>query len=112
MGQNLAQVNLEHHKNETVVKVGKELSVRARHVTENIDISGTSTSFKVAFEGKAVDGGNWYPIMGVNLSTLDLASEATANGIYQVSLDGLIKFRCNLTEIGNNEISVIGRVVD
>ena len=112
MGTNAAMINFVFHNASTALGTGAELSIQGRMLTGNIALTGTSSSFSVTFEGRAVDGGEWYPLKAINLSTFALSSIATVMSLWSVDLNGMIKFRVNLTAIGNGNLSVVGRIVD
>ncbi len=112
MGNNVRQIVFTFHNAETAISDGAELNIGAGHVLMNIAVTGDAVGFNLVFEGKANDTDDYTPIMCANLATLALASNATANGKVQVSLEGLVKFRCRLSVIAGNAVSVRGTVVN
>lgn len=90
------------------------LLISGSMTTMNIEITGDTTGATVIFEGKSIDGGDFYPIKHVvNLSTFELASStSTIGSLWQVNLTGLISFRVRLSAIDDNSITVKGRIVE
>jgi hypothetical protein len=96
------------HDNTTTVSNGQELRINCGSIM-NLDIQGTGTAI-INFEGCSNDDNNFRPIMSVNLSTYDMAT-STNNlaSLWQVSVEGLIKFRARISEI-TGVVKVIGTV--
>jgi hypothetical protein len=96
------------HNNTTTVSNGAELRINYGSII-NLDIQGTGTAI-INFEGCSNDDNNFRPIMSVNLSTYDTAT-STNNlaSLWQVPIEGLIKFRARISEI-TGVVKVIGTV--
>lgn len=89
---------------------GSEITVGGAE-TATLEISGTSTSRTILFECQSV-GGAWYPIQGVRLSDLSMATQTTGKDeVWQFDITGLAAFRARITAIAGGNISVKGRVV-
>ena len=108
---NVGMIDFVFHKETDSTINGAELSVQAGYNTVNLEISGTATNFTAIVEGRATDNGEFYPIQVANLSTLELGSEITEKGLYQMDLSALIKCRIRVTSIASGNLSVFGRVV-
>jgi hypothetical protein len=94
----------------TTASSGKEYGI-SNEETITVEINGTATSSTVIFEGKGWSG-NWYLIQGVNLSTLDMATQTTSKGqIWQFDLTGLVGIRMRVSNIVGGNLSVVGRAV-
>lgn len=79
--------------------------------TLTIEISGTSTSRTIHFEGSSV-GGTYYPIMGARLSDLETNIQTTGTGeVWQFNITGLVNFRVRLSAVDGGNVSVKGRAV-
>jgi hypothetical protein len=90
--------------------VGTPFSVAA-YKTLTIEITGTSTSRTIAFEGSSVSGA-YYPIQGVRLSDLSFGTSTTGNSeVWQFDITGLTNFRANLTAVTGGNVSVKGKAV-
>lgn len=110
---NIGIMSFVFHNQSTLISDGFELSVSSGMITLNFEISGTATSSTCIFEGKSVDDGAFYPIQCANLGTLVLASQTIDKGsLWQVDLNGLIKFRVRISAVAGGNISVKGRAVD
>lgn len=73
-----------------------------------MQVSGTFVG-TVTFEA-TVDGTNWVAMRCVNLGTGDIATTATAPGIYQLQdAHGLHKVRARISAYTSGSISVFGR---
>ncbi|MEW6379785.1 MAG: hypothetical protein AB1611_09275 [bacterium] len=93
------------HNAATVVDAtGVDTDVTA-YATANLQISGTSTNFRLEFYG-SVDGSNFSPISGVNLQSSLLASTANAlNQIWQFDTSALKTLRIKLASIANGNVT-------
>lgn len=79
--------------------------------TITIEISGTSTSRTVIFEGSSVSG-TYYAIQGVRLSDLSTASQTTGTGeLWQFDVTGLVNFRARLSSVTGGVVDVKGKAV-
>ena len=107
-------IGVKHHEflnASTEVSTSVEMVVSSNYGLINIEVSGTSTSFSIVFEGKGI-GEEWYQIPVVNIQTMGVASTIQTKSIYQLNLTGLTKIRTNLTNIENGNITTKGRVVN
>lgn len=90
----------------TTTLTGNSISV---HDAESlvISISGTSTSFTLAFMG-SLDGVNYFPVMGDKTSDYNTSSTTTStlNEAWEFDVSALAKFRANITAIANGNVSV------
>ena len=111
MGTNSGMINFVFHNASEESGTGTELSIQRDYMTANVEVSGTSTDYTISFEGKSIDGGSFYTLKAMNLTTLTSSAEIT-KGLWQVDLNGLIKFRVNLSAIVDGNITAKGRVVD
>jgi len=112
MGSNSGMINWVFQNSATAIGEGNILGVSSGMVTMNIEIKGTGTS-TVTFEGKSLSDGDWYPIMGCNLTDLSLVtSTAIKGGLWQISLDALSNFRVRVSDFVSGNISAFGRVVN
>ncbi|RKN84118.1 hypothetical protein [Paenibacillus ginsengarvi] len=79
--------------------------------TVTIEITGTSTSRKIVFEGASISG-TYYPIMGVRLSDMFLGTQTTGiNEVWQFDATGLVNFRARLSDVAGGNVTVKGRAV-
>ncbi|MEW5803901.1 MAG: hypothetical protein AB1847_17540 [bacterium] len=93
------------HDSATVPGPGTDIDVTALS-TLNLQITGTATSFSLAFLG-AVDGEPSIPISGINLKTFSLATVVNNLGeIWQVDVSSLKTFRAELTAVSGGSVTV------
>ncbi|MDD4779009.1 MAG: hypothetical protein PHT02_00200 [Tissierellia bacterium] len=83
------------------------------NTTMAISISGTATARTVVFEGKGLVG-DYVAIKCYNSTTGTLASQTTGttDEIWIADLTGLSKFRCHISSIADNSLSISGKVVE
>lgn len=112
MASNCRKFKAIFHEDATTIGNGKEYSVGLGHVTMVVAVTGNATGFTLVFEGKSHDNDIYSAIPGFNLATFDFSTIATANGKYQISLEGLVSVRVRLSGISTNAVSAIGTVVD
>lgn len=112
MNKNIRQLTFPFHKEETQVTDGKELNVGAGHVLMNISVTGNATGFNLVAEAKSNDIDDYTPVTIANLDGYDLSNTITANGKYQLSLEGFTKVRLRLLKIDSGSLSAIGTVVN
>jgi len=95
---------------------GTELAITFNYddsITLVFEITGTSDSRTVVFEGAGISG-NYVACLCTNVTSGATASQTTASGeIYRVNLTGLSKFRTRLSAIAGEgaNISVKGTLV-
>jgi hypothetical protein len=71
-----------------------------------IEITGTSTSRTIIFEGKGSSGA-WYPISCVKLNGYEIATQTTGNNeLWSVELEGIVGFRARVANISGGNVSV------
>lgn len=63
-------------------------------------ISGETVTFEAT-----VDGTNWIAVQATNLNDGVAATTATANGIYRVTILGLLKFRARISTGGAGTVT-------
>ena len=112
MGNNVRQKIFTFHNATTTISDGYEFNVSANHVLMNIAVTGNAANFNLKVQGKANDTDEWSDISVANLNTLALSPDITANGKYQLGLEGLVKVKVELTAIGANAVTVKGTVVN
>lgn len=79
--------------------------------TITLEITGTSTSRTVVFEGSSVSGA-WYPIQGVKLSDLSMGTQTTGKDeVWQFEVTGLAAFRTRVSAVAGGNVTVKGKVV-
>jgi len=79
--------------------------------TLTIEINGTSTSRTVVFEGASTSG-TYYPIQGVKLSDLSMATQTTGNGeVWTFEVTGLNTFRARISAVGGGSVTIKGKAV-
>ena len=101
--------NFTFHDHTTIASVGNELHLTNNIQTVDVEIVATGT-FTANFEGKGLSGA-WYPIVGADLSTLNLASNTNVTtALWQIDLTALVSFRINLVQNAGT-VSVYGKVV-
>ena len=100
------------HDGSNSIGDGNLLNIKADYVLMNISVTGNATDFNLIFEAKANDTDDFTPIMCANLSTLTLSSNATANGKYQMSLEGLMRARVRISKITTGSVKVIATIVN
>lgn len=77
-----------------------------------VEITGTSTSRTIVFEGSSVSG-TYYAISGTKLTDLATANQTTGTGeVWQFDVTGLATFRARISvaPVGGN-VSVKGKAV-
>jgi len=113
MGTNAPQTIFSFHNSTSAISSGNELIISTNMSTINVELNGNATGVTLNFEALSIDGGSWYGIQGVNLTTMTLASSVTTLGsIYQFDLTGSYKFRIRVSAITSGTVSAIGRVVN
>lgn len=89
---------------------GTALTVAA-YKTLTIEISGTSTSRTIVFEGQGPSG-TYYPIQGVKSSDLSMDTQTTGNGeIWSFEITGLTSFRARISGVSGGNVTVKGKAV-
>lgn len=89
---------------------GTPFPVRA-YKTITLEVSGTSTSRTILFEG-ASSTGDYYPVMGVKMSDLSMATQTTGNAeVWQFDITGLEFFRARISSIGGGNCTIRGKAV-
>lgn len=79
--------------------------------TLTLEISGTSASRTIIFEGASVSG-TYYPVMGTKLSDLTTATQTTGTGeVWQFDVTGLVNFRARISAVAGGNVSVRGKAV-
>jgi hypothetical protein len=79
--------------------------------TITIEITATSTSQTVVFEGSSISG-TYYAISGTRLSDLTTGSQTITTGeVWQFDVTGLVNFRARISAISGGSLSVKGRAV-
>ena len=112
MGNNSRTIVFPFHTASTQISDGAELNVGANHVVGNIAVTGTGVNFTLVVEAKDNDTDEWSSISVANLSTLALSPNITANGKYQIGLEGHVKCRTRLSAIGAGAVSSIVTVTN
>lgn len=112
MASNCRKFKAIFHEDATSIGNGKEYSIGLGHVTMVVAVTGTASGFTLVFEGKSHDNDVYSAIPAFNLATFDMATTATTNGKYCVSLEGLTKIRVRLSGITSGGVDVIGTIVD
>lgn len=107
-GSNVQDVTLQDAAiaagNGTVFNVG---SVK----TLTLEITGTSTSRTIAFEGASVSG-TYYPIQGIKLTDLSMDTQTTGTGeVWTFEVTGLVSFRARILAIAGGNVTVKGKAV-
>jgi hypothetical protein len=81
------------------------------HKTFTVEVYGTSTSRLVNFSAIGVSG-NPYPLSGVRLSDLTVATSTTGSGeIWQFEVAGLDFIKIDVASVAGGNVSVKGRFV-
>ena len=94
----------------TAVSNGTNFAV-STNKTITVEITGTSTSRTVIFEGSSV-GGSFFRIQGARLSDLVIDSQTTGSGeVWQFEVTGLVNFRARISAIAGGNVSVKGRAL-
>lgn len=79
--------------------------------TLTLEISGTSSSQTIVFEGASTSG-TYYAIQGIKLNDLTSNSQSTTLGeLWQFDLTGLVSFRARISVITGGSVSVKGKGV-
>jgi hypothetical protein len=112
MGTNHRKIIFPFHSGTSTVSDGEELYVYREMVTMNIAVTGTATGFSLIVEAKDNDSDEYTSVSAVNLSSYAISPTITANGKYQLGLEGHVKIRCRLSNITSGVINVVGTVVD
>lgn len=108
MGSGVTDVTLQNAASAT--GNGTALTVGGTK-TLTVEVSGTSTSQTIVFEGASV-GGTYYAIQGVKLQDLSTATQTTGKGeIWQFDVTGLVNFRARISAIAGGTITVKGKAV-
>ncbi len=112
MSKNAGIINWTFQNETDAPSDGFELKLRADMNTANIIFTGTGGStFTAHFEGKSIDNGAYYPVVAVNLATLDVENtNSTLDSQWQVDLTGYIAFRVRISAVAG-DVTVRARVV-
>lgn len=79
--------------------------------TVTVEVTGTSTSRTIIFEGASVSG-VYYAMMGVKLADFSTATQTTTNNeVWQFDVTGLVNFRTRISAVAGGNVSVKGKVV-
>lgn len=96
--------------NASAIGNGTPLSV-GNIKTLTIEVSGTSSSQTVVFEGASVSG-TYYAIQGTKLNDLSVGSQTTSLGeLWMFDVTGLVNFRARISAITGGNVSVKGKGV-
>lgn len=120
----LPMIDFVFHKNATGAEIPNPYIVtKADEMT--VQISGDASDFEVIFEAITDSEGcngpskedpkgllaTWTPVAGVNMTTFEVASSTTENGIFAFSISGFRAVRARLASIGGGSANVIGKVI-
>lgn len=79
--------------------------------TLTVEITGTSTSRTIVFEGASISG-VYYAIMGTKLTDFATAIQTTGTSeLWQFDITGLVSFRTRISAIAGGTVNVEGRVI-
>lgn len=79
--------------------------------TLTLEVYGTSATRTLLFEASGVTGA-FYPIKGVKLTDLSMATQTTGTGeLWQFDVTGVSQFRARLTVATGGNVSVKGKAV-
>lgn len=112
MGNNIRQFIYDFHTNQTQIADGKEMLVNANMCNMVIAVTGDATNFNLVVEAKSNDSDTYSPIAVGNMETIKLSSNITANGKYEMSLDGLVKIKIRLSAIQSGAVTVRGTITN
>jgi hypothetical protein len=100
------------HENETNISNGNEFVIINNANSITFEITGSSSSRTIEFEGKSLSG-EYYSINCINLTSLSLTTQTTGNNeLWQVDLTGLVSFRTRISAISGGNVTIKGRVVE
>ncbi|GAA3408422.1 hypothetical protein ACFFNY_13015 [Paenibacillus hodogayensis] len=103
-------VDLAFHDGVAAAGTGTIFNVGG-YKTLTIEITGTSTSRTIVFEGASV-GGTYYPVMGIRMSDMFLSTQTTGSSeLWQFDATGLVNFRARLSAVAGGNVTVKGRAV-
>lgn len=98
------------HDDATAVGSGATFTV-GNYKTLTLEISGTSTSRTILFEGASISG-TYYPIKGIRMSDYAMGTETSDSGeMWQFDITGLVNFRVRVSAVVGGSVSAKGRVV-
>lgn len=90
--------------NGTVFQVGGKKNL-------TIEITGTSTSRTILFEGSSVSGA-FYPVQGIKLQDYAMATQTTGKDeVWLFDITGLVSFRAKISAVAGGNVTVKGNAV-
>lgn len=80
----------------------------------SVEVSGTATSFVVKMQGRANKENNdtWFDLFTINLSNLNVGTDMSSTGVYEITLEGIKEVRANISSISGGSLTVFGRAVN
>lgn len=92
----------------TAVGNGTELQITTPTINMGVavlqieGINGDTITFEAT-----LDGSTWYAVRGINLNTGAVATTATADGLWEFPVAGLLKLRARISTYGSGTITVV-----
>ena len=87
-----------------------EPTTNVKAETLTVQVEGTATSMSLEVLGCSDLKSDEYHVLTGFTSDFNLTSEMTANGIYTFPVDGLGRFKLNLTSVSGGEVTVFCRM--
>ena len=87
-----------------------ETTTNVKAETLTVQVEGTATSMSLEVLGCSDLKSDEYHVLTGFTSDFNLTSEMTANGIYTFPVDGLGRFKFNLTSVSGGEVTVFCRM--
>jgi len=112
MGRNIRQLIFDFYTNQKTPSDGKELLISSNMVNMIIAVTGDAKNFNIVVEAKANGTDDYTPVSVVNLETFAISPKITANGKYSLPLEGYVRVRLRLSDIGTGVVTAKGTVTD
>lgn len=88
-----------------------EITINTQGEVATVQVSGGATGISLSLLGQSdFRSTDWFPVSAIKLEGLDLVDTITSDGIYQFPIDGIGRFKFNLSAIGGGSVSVFCKV--
>ena len=75
-----------------------------------VQVEGNATAVEIEVLGASdLQAEEFYPLMGFDLTTLGSSNTIEATGLYQFGIDGIAKYKFNITSVSGGTISIFCR---
>lgn len=92
-------------------KASENITHNTQGDTLTLQVMGDASSLILAVYGKVdFTSDEWVLLNGINMTTLDVSTTITSQGIYVIPVDGLGAIKCELSSIAGGKVSVFCRI--